>query len=52
MPKRSRPLRQLAIRKSLDAARVRYLGKSGEISRLSEGMREVAKRIDRGLENS
>ena len=29
--------------KSLDAARVRYLGKSGEITRLSEGMREVAK---------
>jgi phenylalanyl-tRNA synthetase alpha chain len=29
--------------KSLDAARVRYLGKSGEITRLSEGMRNVAK---------
>jgi phenylalanyl-tRNA synthetase alpha chain len=29
--------------RSLDAARVRYLGKSGEISRLSEGMREVPK---------
>ncbi len=29
--------------KSLDAARVRYLGKSGEITRLSEGMREVDK---------
>ena len=29
--------------KSLDAARVRYLGKSGEITRLSEGMRDVAK---------
>jgi phenylalanyl-tRNA synthetase alpha chain len=29
--------------RSLDAARVRYLGKSGEISGLSEGMREVAK---------
>jgi phenylalanyl-tRNA synthetase alpha chain len=32
--------------RSLDAARVRYLGKSGEISRLSEGMREVPK-VDR-----
>ncbi|MFZ4683697.1 MAG: phenylalanine--tRNA ligase subunit alpha [Terrimicrobiaceae bacterium] len=30
-------------RKSLDAARVAYLGKSGEITRLSEGMRDVAK---------
>ncbi len=30
-------------RKSLDAARVLYLGKSGEITRLSEGMRDVAK---------
>lgn len=30
-------------RKSLDAARVTYLGKSGEITRLSEGMREVTK---------
>jgi len=30
-------------RKSLDAARVAYLGKSGEITRLSEGMREVSK---------
>ena len=29
--------------RSLEAARVQYLGKSGEISRLSEGMREVAK---------
>ncbi len=29
--------------RSLDAPRVRYLGKSGEISRLSEGMREVPK---------
>ena len=29
--------------RSLGAARVRYLGKNGEISRLSEGMREVAK---------
>ena len=29
--------------KSLDAARIRYTGKSGEISRLSEGMRDVAK---------
>jgi phenylalanyl-tRNA synthetase alpha chain len=29
--------------KSLDNARVRYLGKSGEITRLSEGMRDVAK---------
>jgi phenylalanyl-tRNA synthetase alpha chain len=29
--------------RSLDAERVRYLGKSGEISRLSEGMREVPK---------
>lgn len=29
--------------RSLEAARVKYLGKSGEISRLSEGMREVAK---------
>ncbi|HEY5741485.1 MAG TPA: phenylalanine--tRNA ligase subunit alpha [Terrimicrobiaceae bacterium] len=28
---------------SLDAVRVRYLGKSGEITRISEGMREVAK---------
>ena len=28
---------------SLDAARVRYFGKSGEITRLSEGMRDVAK---------
>jgi phenylalanyl-tRNA synthetase alpha chain len=32
-----------ADRKSLDAARVQYLGKSGEITRLSEGMRDVAK---------
>jgi phenylalanyl-tRNA synthetase alpha chain len=32
-----------ADRKSLDAARVTYLGKSGEITRLSEGMRDVAK---------
>lgn len=30
-------------RKSLDAARVQYLGKSGEITRLSEGMRDVSK---------
>ena len=30
-------------RKSLDTARVTYLGKSGEITRLSEGMRDVAK---------
>lgn len=30
-------------RKSLDAARVRYLGKQGEITRLSEGMRHVSK---------
>jgi len=29
--------------KSLDAARVKYVGKSGEITRLSEGMREVSK---------
>jgi phenylalanyl-tRNA synthetase alpha chain len=29
--------------RSLDAARVHYLGKSGEISRLSEGMREIPK---------
>jgi phenylalanyl-tRNA synthetase alpha chain len=29
--------------KELGSARVRYLGKNGEISRLSEGMREVAK---------
>lgn len=29
--------------KALEAARVKYLGKSGEITRLSEGMREVAK---------
>lgn len=29
--------------RSLEAARVRYLGKSGEISRLSEGMRAVPK---------
>jgi phenylalanyl-tRNA synthetase alpha chain len=29
--------------KSLDAARVRYVGKSGEITRLSEGMREIAR---------
>ena len=29
--------------RSLEAARIKYLGKSGEISRLSEGMREVAK---------
>ncbi|HET7237567.1 MAG TPA: phenylalanine--tRNA ligase subunit alpha [Terrimicrobiaceae bacterium] len=29
--------------RSLEAARVRYLGKSGEISRLSEGMRDVPK---------
>jgi phenylalanyl-tRNA synthetase alpha chain len=29
--------------KSLGSVRVRYLGKTGEISRLSEGMREVAK---------
>ncbi|HEY5704488.1 MAG TPA: phenylalanine--tRNA ligase subunit alpha [Terrimicrobiaceae bacterium] len=29
--------------KSLNDARVRYLGKSGEITRLSEGMRDVAK---------
>lgn len=32
-----------ADRKSLDAARVQYLGKSGEITRLSEGMRDVSK---------
>lgn len=30
-------------RKTLEAARVSYLGKSGEITRLSEGMRDVAK---------
>jgi len=30
-------------RKSLDAARITYLGKSGEITRLSEGMRDVPK---------
>ncbi len=30
-------------RKSLDAARVQFLGKSGEVTRLSEGMRDVAK---------
>lgn len=30
-------------RKILDATRVRYLGKSGEITRLSEGMRDVPK---------
>ncbi len=29
--------------RSLEAVRVRYLGKNGEISRLSEGMREVSK---------
>jgi phenylalanyl-tRNA synthetase alpha chain len=29
--------------KSLDSARIRYVGKSGEISRLSEAMRDVAK---------
>jgi len=29
--------------KALDAARVRYLGKQGEITRLSEGMRDVPK---------
>ena len=29
--------------KSLDAARITYLGKSGEITRLSEGMRDVPK---------
>ena len=29
--------------KSLDAVRVRYLGKYGEITRLSEGMREIDK---------
>jgi phenylalanyl-tRNA synthetase alpha chain len=29
--------------KTLDAARVKYLGKQGEITRLSEGMRDVAK---------
>ena len=29
--------------KSLDAARVQYLGRTGEITRLSEGMREIAK---------
>jgi phenylalanyl-tRNA synthetase alpha chain len=29
--------------RSLEAARVRYLGKNGAISRLSEGMREVSK---------
>ncbi len=29
--------------KALSSTRVRYLGKTGEISRLSEGMREVAK---------
>jgi phenylalanyl-tRNA synthetase alpha chain len=29
--------------RSLDAARVKYLGKQGEITRLSEGMRDVAK---------
>ncbi len=33
----------VAARKELDAARVAYLGKSGEITRLSEAMREVAK---------
>jgi len=32
-----------ADRKSLDVARIAYLGKSGEITRLSEGMRDVAK---------
>ena len=36
-------IKAAADRKSLDAARVLYLGKSGEITRLSEGMREVAK---------
>ena len=30
-------------RKSLEAARVRFLGKQGEITRLSEGMRTVSK---------
>ena len=30
-------------RKALDAERVKYLGKSGEVTRLSEGMREVSK---------
>jgi phenylalanyl-tRNA synthetase alpha chain len=29
--------------KALDAARIRYLGRSGEITRLSEGMRALAK---------
>ena len=29
--------------RSLEAVRVRYLGKNGAISRLSEGMREVPK---------
>ena len=29
--------------KSLNAERVQYLGKSGEITRLSESMREIAK---------
>ena len=32
-----------ADRKALEAARVRFLGKQGEISRLSEGMRDVPK---------
>ncbi len=29
--------------RSLEAVRIRYLGKNGAISRLSEGMREVPK---------
>lgn len=32
-----------ADKKSLEAARVKYLGKQGEITRLSEGMRNVSK---------
>ena len=31
--------------KSLDAARVHFIGRTGEITRLSEGMREIARRI-------
>lgn len=51
MEDRIAPLQTVAVaaivaatdRKELDAARVAYLGKSGEITRLSEGMRGVAK---------
>ncbi len=36
-------IRAVPDARALEAARVRFLGKSGEITRLSEGMRDVAK---------